>query len=288
MGQTATAVNGGAATPFAAALVGVRYVGQKPTKRDTLLYRRREWRRGEVIRVPPGDAAAYLKHPMVWRSELDPWDERQPVRVLTQEELGRAIRERDRELLERCEPVLAARLWPDREVDLLALVLGGHWKAIREQVPDAFNAAVAFFGAHATEQSQAPNMPLAAEDAGRLIVHVGGLAQALVQGTAESAFIKLDMARSLLEAYPPLVEACIEAERQGKNRSNVDKRLQSLAMDMLDSIEDADGPQIEDAAGAVLQDGQQDVAPEFAEANLETAEPFDKKQAAPGDAPASA
>ena len=240
MGQAALAV-AGAAAPFAAALVGVRYVGPKPTKQDTLLYRRRQWRRGEVLRVPSGDAAAYLKHPMVWKAETDPWDERPLARVLSDEDLVAAIRSNDRALLEQCDPVLAARLWPEREVDLLAWVVGGEWQRIQELVPDAYAAAETYFA----PPPQTSGEPLQAEDAGRLAEHVPGLALAIVQGVSDSVVTKIEHVMPLLKAYPPLVVGCIAAERDGKNRTAVVKRLESLAADMLSAIrgETAEDPE---------------------------------------------
>ena len=217
MGQAALAVAGAAAS-FAAALVGVRYVGPKPTKADTLLYRRRQWRRGEVLRVPPADAAAYLKHPMVWVAETDPWDERAPARALSDSEIVAAIRSDDRALLEQCDPALAERIWPEPAT------------------------------------AQGSGEPLQAEDAGRLAEHVPALAQAIVQGVADSVVTKIDYVLPLLRAFPPLLTGCITAERDGKNRPAVVKRLESLAVDMLsalqgDTPDPADDPAPE-AAGA--------------------------------------
>lgn len=74
-------------------LVGVRYVGKAESHADTLLYMpRRRWRRGEVLRVSPEDAARYLKHPMVWRPEAAPWESVMDVLPLTDEQLGAAVR----------------------------------------------------------------------------------------------------------------------------------------------------------------------------------------------------
>lgn len=243
MTQAAQAVGGSAAAPFAAALVGVRYIGPKERKADTLLYRqRREWRRGEVLKVPPGDAAAYFKHPMVWQREEDPWDEAEPVRVMTDEQIVEAIRHpntlQNKQMLKRGAPDIYARIYGANGLQLTkleAILIGGDWETIETFAPAIHAKALDYFATLPREPGEdtLSTAPLDDEDAGRLSVHVPGLAQSLVQGTSESVYAKIDFNRSLLEAYPPLLAACIEAERSAKNRKEVVKRLESMAADML-------------------------------------------------------
>lgn len=204
-------------------LVGVRYVGPQAQKDDTLLYvRNRTWRRGEVLQVPPGEAAKYFRHPSVWLPEDAPWDEAAAVRALTDAELVQAFRAGDAGRLQHHEPAALAKLV----------------EAVQPSRAEAHAPAA---------------RKLADDDAARLNQYVAGLGQALVQGVSASVFQKLEMVHELIRAYPPLIEACITAEGEGKDRPDVMKRLIALRPNAL-PINDPQQPASEQV-GASSDDG---------------------------------
>lgn len=193
----------GLPTPIkpAGALVPVRYVGPKPEKRDTLFGTKLRWRgTGDVQQVPEHLAKLFLKMPGVWRLASEPWH----------------------------QPQVQA---PD---DLLDLVKNGDWEDVRRVAPAVFDNAIAFFlDLHRKAEPAVKPAPLNGEDASRLSEFVPGLARALVQGVSDSVFAKIDFVRPLLDAYPPLLAGCIEAERDGKARRDVMRRLEGLAAELL-------------------------------------------------------
>ena len=188
-------------------LVAVRYVGNKSEKVDTLYGTKTKWRGpGDVQQVPESLAKLFLKRPGVWRRADEEWTP--PVE--------------------------------DPARSLLELVQAGNWNGVQQAAPHVFDLAWDFFqGAQAEPQDPEPVRPMHAEDASRLAEFVPGLAQALVQGVSESVFTRIDLVRPLLEAYPPLLSGCIEAERDGKNRRDVMRRLESMAADLLSTGTDA-------------------------------------------------
>lgn len=207
------------AGPQAFGEVEIRYVGRLAEKQDTLLGTKRVWPGpGSVLRVPQKEARSYLLHPMVWALASEPWVPPPPER-LSSEAVVDLLRRGELAALEQTEPELAALL-AQGDADIRRVVA-----------------------------------PLHEEDAGRLLAHVPGLAAALVQGVSESVFVKLDFVRDLLQAYPPLLDACVETEREGKNRREVVKRLESLQADMLSLDGVADPAQDESAPTAGPAEG---------------------------------
>lgn len=190
---------------FAGPLVGIRYVGNLPSKRDTLLNRpRREWRRGEVIDVTEADAKSYLKHPTVWRRADEPWEGGPVPLRLSDEQLGRAVRAWDVDRLS-ADAEIATRLGP------------------------------LFEGEVAPESVRAPGTRLDHDDAARLLDFVPGLAAAMVMGPEREVLRQIDSIKPLLLAFPPLLDACIAAEESGLMRKGLGGRLQALRQEIAEA-----------------------------------------------------
>lgn len=187
--------------------VNVRYVGNRPVRRDNVCGTKLVWQGpGEVLPVSKEVAQRLLRHPDVWRKEEEPW-----------------VAPTARSL----EPSGS-----DQEAIALGiLVRAGDWEGVETLFPRAFERAVEWFiGEHAVPAPGSSDEAL-----------VQGWARDLLAGSESAIRERIQEQAALLQARPGLCAVLASAEETGKNRRGVmdllletEARLGSPQADLLD------------------------------------------------------
>lgn len=163
-------------------MVGLRYIGPKPVKRDTVRNTKVVWNGpGDVQDVPADTVARYLKHPAVWQLADADWTP--PVLQVVTANLGDLVR-------------------------------AAQWETIERIAPEAFEEAKQFFRARQAMEG-------AGEFRRAHPTVVSGWARDLLNGSGTEIRGRLEDQAALLLEQPDLFEALGVVESEGKNRRNV-------------------------------------------------------------------
>lgn len=195
------------------ALVGVRYIGRAPVKRDNVNRTHHTWTPGSVVEVPQADAERLLRHPTVWRLANEPWT---PGEV----------------------PVGAAQV--------LAAIERGDWAQAVALRP----ALAGRLGSAPPPLEDRPELMATVLVASELLTR--HWVEVLLKGSRDEIEAKLRASGPLLAAAPWLIDELGTAESGARARGNVLDLLEQLARQHkpADAGEEQPGLSLEDAGDA--------------------------------------